>query len=147
MFSAYSPSSLGLSGFVDELLESHQRLTVLADDRKKDYMAWAIIQSQKAIQVFTAATECRKEHFHAGILSNDQRFHAIDGLMILFVIEIKQAPQGYLQCPSHSGEVFERQIPFATFDPAEIRRMQVRSLSKLFLSKTCFKAQFANPQA
>ena len=147
MFFAYASSSLGLSGFVDELLESHQRLTILADDRMKDYMPWAIIKSQKAIQVFTAATECCKEHFHAGILSNDQRFHAIDGLMILFVIEIKQAPQGYLQCPSHSGEVFERQIPFATLDPAEIRRMHVRSLSKLFLSKTCVKAQFANPQA
>jgi len=147
MFFAYASSSLGLSGFVDELLESHQRLTILADDRMKDYMPWAIIQSQKAIQVFTVPTECCKEHLHAGILSNDQRFHAIDGLMILFVIEIKQAPQGYLQCPSHSGEVFERQIPFATLDPAEIRRMHVRSLSKLFLSKTCVKAQFANPQA
>lgn len=78
------------------------------------------------------------------VVSDDQGFQAFSRSNILFIAKINQVLERDLQRSSQLVEVLEGKIPFASFDPAQIRRVQVRSLGEVLLGQTRLDAQFAN---
>ena len=96
-------------------------------------MALVLFQAHETVKVPTVAAKCGEEHFHSGVVSNDQFFQTLSRLSTSLISKIDQALHGHLQRFRELVEILERHVSFASFDPTKIGLVQVRSLAELLL--------------